>query len=434
MKKVTIPSKASSNLQVETPQYSNTVSEEPKNNDQFQENTNYTYEQVVNALSEVSVCAFSPPNDENCWNSRQDLLQVLKTIQILAMKRKQIEDETDSKRAKVIEPLTVRTKGNQALLDEAHARKKFLSKEIELNRQKLEALKQKKADQILQHEHELQEIKQKISDLNKRQKSKIKTSFSQSNVMASTTSSLKEEIPKKKRKSNIQNTSKNLFDEFDEDSIILQDEQKQSKDIKKQDEKDESINHDSTLTNHEIEPKSSEPHRSASEKRHSKSARNSLSIDENTSNNNLHSVQSSLSSSMKIPVKENYEDVQKRMLALYQAKRKSRNSSVSLLSKNLSGIPLNDNDKKAKTKSRMSLDNNNNNKLSRSLTLQSSTPSFKTKNDKHLKPKQNQDMPEPKKKNDNDNQSNEKNKNTTEHPKTTRTRIPKRPRITYTQC
>ena len=159
MKKSRIPSKVSSNSiseNTENTENLNAIQDITSDLEQNQEVSQYTYEQVINALSEVGVCGFAPPGSNNLWNTRQDHLQVLKTIQLLTMKRKQLEDETESKKAKVIEPLTVRTKGNQALLDEAQAKKKFLLKEIELNRQKLESLKQKKADQILQHEKEIQ--------------------------------------------------------------------------------------------------------------------------------------------------------------------------------------------------------------------------------------------------------------------------------------
>lgn len=174
--------------------------------------TQYTYEQVADALSEAGACIIPPPKKEDSWGSRQDMLQVLKTIELLIMKRKQYDEEAQSKRSKVIEPLAVRTKSNQALLDEAQSKKKSLLNEIEVHRQKLEALKQKKADQIIQHEKEFQDIKSKIDELSNKDKTKVKCSFSQSNVIPSSSSTLKE-THKKKRKSEIPKPSKSLIDE-----------------------------------------------------------------------------------------------------------------------------------------------------------------------------------------------------------------------------
>lgn len=348
------------------------------------ETSNITYEQIADALIEVGVCVFPKLSNEDKISNRQEHLHLLKTIQILAMKRKQFEDEENSKRAKVIEPLTVLTKGNKALLDEAQAKKKFLIKEIEINQQKLNALKQKKADQILQHEKELNEIKDKINDLNHSQKKSIHCSLSQSNILKEANKSKEDISLKKKRKSDvIRNKSKTLLDEIDEDNENSENNNENN---------NENDNENDTENEKKIQPVKPIKPRNLSQtsliKSQSRNTRNSLPLDK-VDNKNKH--RQSLSSSMKTmqmrsPTTENYETIQKKMLALYQAKRKSRKSSVSLSSSQ--NILLNEDKKEDKN------DDKNDDKKDESI----------------------------------------KNKNAADPPKTTRSRIPKRPRINYTQC
>ena len=132
------------------------------------------YERVIKSLSEIGIPQIPRPDANNQWKTREDLYNTLKAIELLILKRKQIDADIQEKMEKRIEPLSASTKASQARLEEVQNKSKSISQEIEKCKQNLEQIKNKRLEQKEEQEKELASMDNRIKELNEKNAQKMK--------------------------------------------------------------------------------------------------------------------------------------------------------------------------------------------------------------------------------------------------------------------
>lgn len=170
----------------------------------------YSYTDVVDAITSIGIPPFPQPDDDKSFKSKKDFFAMLKTIEVIAFKRRQLDEEIESQHDKRIEPLMARTKANTALLNDLTIKSNNLKKEIELQKHKLKEQKNKTAEQILAHQNEIREIDAKINGI---ENPIISASKSQSQLTSKSQFDVK--VPTRKRKSDgLKTGTKKLIDGY----------------------------------------------------------------------------------------------------------------------------------------------------------------------------------------------------------------------------
>ncbi|OHT13187.1 hypothetical protein TRFO_16740 [Tritrichomonas foetus] len=271
------------------------------------QNPSISYEDVLSELTQLGAPMFPRPSPNNIWKSKEDIFQLLKVIEVLTARRRQIDIDASEQREKRIQPLISRNKVGQTMLEEIQAKSKAVSADLEKYKKNLELTKQRRVEQREEQEQELEDIERKIEELkNSELMYRNKYSDTSSERSYNSSPSQNENTHLSLRQSKNSNTNLNIpKPSFDDEN----DKERLNRHIKA---KINEIRNDGCGM--KLRKVTSTPTFAKQEKK--------------PKNTNLLNEKTALTTSRKSFLTQNYEDVQKQRFAAFQA-QKARDASVS---------------------------------------------------------------------------------------------------------
>ena len=130
-----------------------------------------TYDEVVKKLYKLGISGMPQPSpDTHAWTSHEEQFNVLKVIELLIRRRKQVLAEVTHKAENRIEPLTSRTKGQLELYEQLKRSSREMTDKISDAEQHLVALQEQREALKAEQKAENDELDRQIMELQKRRK------------------------------------------------------------------------------------------------------------------------------------------------------------------------------------------------------------------------------------------------------------------------
>lgn len=146
------------------------LEQEQEQDFQRPEKADATYEEVIEKLYKLSISGLprTKANINYSWKSRDEILNVLKTLEVLLSRRKKVLSDITRRAEDRIEPLSVRAKSQEDYYEQLKRENKEWDDKILAAKQRLADIKKEKEDSKKKHVSTLNELQSQIEAQGKR--------------------------------------------------------------------------------------------------------------------------------------------------------------------------------------------------------------------------------------------------------------------------
>jgi hypothetical protein len=128
-----------------------------------------TYDLILQELTKLGISAFPPPTskDRQAWSTISEQMNVLKTIESLVARRKNVLAEVMHQTENRIVPVSSRTRAQEMFLSQLATERGALSSKITEAQEKLIDVKAARTEMLISQQLEMESVDRRIEELSR---------------------------------------------------------------------------------------------------------------------------------------------------------------------------------------------------------------------------------------------------------------------------